>query len=238
LGSSLVSERPVAPDIVKAVPRTLELVVFSLIIALVIGIPLGIYASTHRGQLHDLSVMGFSLVGISVPSFVSGTILLLTFGLLLRWFPTAGYVAPFEDIMRHLRYLFLPAFTLGIALSAIVVRFTRSAMLDVLGSDYVRTARAKGLSGFTILYHHALKNALIPVVTVIGVEAGALLGGAIVVEYVFNWPGMSSLLIQGVSSRDYTQVQGVVLVIAIFVLVINLAVDVINGYLNPEIRYS
>lgn len=237
-GISIVSERPISPDIVRALPRTLELSFSSLLFAALLGLPLGILAAHTRGSVGDLAVTVSAVAGISVPSFVSGTILLLLFGLLLRWFPTAGYVGLSENFLAHLKYLFLPMITLAFALSAIIVRFTRSAMLEVLSGEYIRTAHAKGVPHPRVLYHHALKNALIPVVTMIGVEGGSLLGGTIIVEYVYNWPGISTLLIQGVTTRDYPMVQAVVLVIAFLFLTLNLIVDIANGYLDPKIRYN
>ena len=238
LGTSLATQRPIGPDIARALPRSLELVATALGLGLALGIPAGILAASRRGRREDLIVSFVSMGGLSVPNFVSATLLLLCFGLLLRWFPTAGYVSFWESPATHLRFLVMPTVTLGVTLAAIAARFTRSAMLEVLGQDYIRTAHAKGLAQKYVRYRHALRNAIIPVVTIIGVESGSLLGGTVIVEYVFNWPGMSTLLIQGASRRDYPMVQAVVLAVAGLFLVLNLVVDVINAYIDPRIHYS
>lgn len=238
LGTSLATQRPIGPDIARALPRSLELVVASLGLGLALGVPAGILAASRRGRREDLAVSFASMGGLSIPNFVSGTLLLLCFGLLLRWFPTAGYVSFSESPVTHLSFLVLPTVTLGLTLAAITARFTRSAMLEVLGQDYIRTAHAKGLGERFVRYRHALKNAIIPVVTIIGVESGSLLGGTVVVEYVFTWPGMSTMLIQGASRRDYPMVQAVVLVVAGLFLMLNLLVDILNAYIDPRIHYA
>jgi len=237
-GTSLVSERPIGPDIATALPRTLELIGAGLAFGLAAGIPAGVFAATRRGRFGDLVVTVGTLGGLAVPNFVSGTLLVLCFSLLLKWFPTAGYVAFSQDPLGHLRYLLLPGVALGVTLGAIVARFTRAAMLETLGQEYIRTAEAKGLARRRVLYHHALKNAIIPVITVVGLESGALLGGTIVVEYIFNWPGMSTLLLQSAFHRDYPVVQAVVLIIACLFLLLNLGVDLTNAYVDPRIHYS
>jgi peptide/nickel transport system permease protein len=208
------------------------------ILGLLVGIPAGGFAATRHRQLGDITVTATSMLGLSIPGFVTATSLLLFFGLFLKWVPTAGFVSFTASPWVHAQFLVLPATTLGIHMGAVVARFSRSAMLEVLGQDYVRTARAKGLGSKRIQYRHVLRNALIPIITIVGLESGVLLGGTIIVEYVFNWPGMSTLLIQGVSRRDYPMVQGVVLVIASLFLLLNLLVDVVNAYVDPRIRYS
>jgi len=238
LGTSLATQRPIAPDIETALPRTLELIGAALVVGLAVGIPAGIFAAARRGRAGDLVVIVWSLGGLSVPNFVTGTLMVLCFGLLLRWFPTAGYVSFGENPVGHVRYLVLPAMALGLTLAAITARFTRSSMLDVLGHEYIRTAYAKGLAQRYVRYRHALKNALIPVITVVGLESGSLLGGTIVIEYIFNWPGISTLLMQGASLRDYPMVQAVVMVVAGLFLVLNLVVDLVNAYIDPRIHYS
>ena len=238
LGVSLATQRPIATDIWNALPRTIELIAAALAFGVCVGIPAGLLGAVRRGWLREAVVTSISLGGLAVPTFVSGTLMVLCFGLLLRWFPTAGYVSPAENFFVHLRYLVLPAVALGLSVAAITARYTHTAVLQVLGEDFVRTAYAKGLHSRGVMYHHVLKNALIPVITVLGVQGGYLLGGTIVVEYVFNWPGMSSLLIQGATRRDYPMVQGVVLVIAVLFLVLNLIVDLLNAYVDPRIRYS
>jgi peptide/nickel transport system permease protein len=238
LGTSLATSRAIAPDIGRALPRTLELVGAGLLVGLLFGIPAGVLAATRRGRPADYAVSVAALSGLSIPNFVSGTLMVLAFGLLLQWFPTAGYVSWSENVWTHLRYLILPALTLGLTLAAITARFTRSALLEVLSQDYVRTAYAKGLAERVVRYRHALKNAIIPVITIIGVESGSLLGGTVVVEHIFNWPGMSTLLIQGASRRDYPMVQGVVLVVATAFSLLNLLIDLINAYIDPRIHYA
>jgi peptide/nickel transport system permease protein len=238
LGTSPISGREVAPDILRQLPRTLELIAGALIIAVTVGLPAGVLAAVKSNTHYDLTVTTFSLVGLSLPNFVVGTMLILLFGLHLGWIPMGGYVAFSEDPWEHLKLLIFPSFALGLALAAIIMRMTRSSLLEVLRQDYIRTARAKGLSEVVINYHDALRNALIPVVTITGVQLGTLLGGTVAVEYVFGWPGLSTLLIQGVWHRNYPMVQGVVMLMSGGFIFINLIVDIINAYLDPRIRYQ
>ncbi|MBW1699468.1 MAG: ABC transporter permease [Deltaproteobacteria bacterium] len=238
LGTSPLSGRKVAPDIIRQLPRTLELIAGALIIAVLVGLPAGVIAAVKSNTRYDLAVTTLSLVGLSLPNFVVGTMLILLFGLYLEWIPLGGYIAFSENPSEHLKLLFFPSFALGLALAAIIMRMTRSSLLEVLRQDYIRTARAKGLSEFVINYHEALRNALIPVVTITGVQVGTLLGGTVVVEYVFGWPGLSTLLIQGVWHRNYPMVQGVVMLMSGGFIFINLIVDIINAYLDPRIRYQ
>jgi peptide/nickel transport system permease protein len=237
-GTSLATSRPVGGDLATYLPRTLELVILAVLTGAAIGIPAGIYAAMRRNAWADYLITTTSLFGLSVPNFVWGTALILVFGLFLRWFPTAGFVSFQEDPQRHVRLVVLPAVTLGLSLAAVITRMTRSALLEVLRQDYVRTALAKGLSHRAMQYRHALKNALIPVITLTGVEIGSLLGGTVLVEFVFNWPGLSTLLVNGAYKRDYPVVQAVVVVIAASFIAINLLVDIINAYLDPRIRYG
>jgi peptide/nickel transport system permease protein len=237
-GRSLLTSRPVRQDLRVHLVRTLELVVAGLIIGLIFGIPIGIYAAIRHNTTADYIATTGALIGLSIPNFVWGTFLILIFGLMLRWFPIGGYVSFQDDPSRHLRYLVLPAVTLGLTLGAVIARMTRSAMLEVLRQDYIRTAQSKGLSDRVVYYRHALKNAMIPVVTLTGVEVGSLLGGTVLVEYVFNWPGLSTLLINAANNRDYPVVQAVVLVVAGGFVLINLLVDVLNAWLDPRIRYQ
>jgi peptide/nickel transport system permease protein len=238
LGMSLANERPISPDIVRALPRTLELIAAGLLFGTLIGIPAGMLAASRRASLADLSVTIGSLTGLSVPIYVKATLMLLCFGLFLKWLPTAGYISFAEDPFGHIRYLLLPSLTLGIGVAALIARFTRATMLEVMDQEYIRTAHAKGLGHRSIQYHHALKNAMIPVITVIGIESGTLLGGTIIVEYVFGWPGMSTLMMQGIDRRDYPMVQAVFLIIGILFLVINLITDLINASVDPRVRYE
>ena len=238
LGVSFVNGRPIARDIAATFPRTLELVVAALLIGALVGIPAGVYSATHREGWLDYLLTGASLTAVSVPSFVSGTLLLLLFGLSLRWLPVSGYVSFSSDPWRHLQLLVLPATALGLIMAATITRMTRAAVLEVLQSEFVRTARAKGVPERLVLFYHVLKNALIPVVTLTGVEVGSLLGGTVIVEYVFTWPGVSTLLITAAERRDYPVVQGVVLVTAFCFVLVSLLVDVLNASLDPRIRYE
>ena len=238
LGTSLISGRPITEDLGKRLPRTIELIVTSLVLAVLLGIPAGIVAARFRNRPPDVAVSLVSLVGISTPVFVSGTLLLLVFGVKLRVIPATGYVSFGDSPGGHLQRLVLPAVTLAVLEAAIILRMTRSSLLEVLGEDYVRTARAKGLSGRTVLYRHALRNALIPVVTVIGVEAGSLLGGTVLVEYIFNWPGISSYLIAAIGQRDYPVVQAIILVVSALFVLINLVTDVVYAVIDPRIKYG
>ena len=237
-GVSPIKGRKVIGDILNQFPQTIELILGSLIIAVLIGVPGGIIAAIRSNSKYDLPLTTLSLLGLSIPNFVVGTMLILLFGLYLQWMPLTGYISLWEHPWRHLQLLFFPCFSLGLAFGAVVLRMTRSSMLDVLGQDYIRTARAKGLTEFLVNYQQALRNALIPVVTLTGLQMGALLGGTVVVEYVFNWPGLSTLLIQGVWQRDYPMVQGVVMLISACSIFINLAVDIINAWLDPRITYK
>lgn len=237
-GDSLTSRRPIGGDLLLRLPRTLELILVSTLLSVAVGIPLGVVAATYRNRLPDLFVSTVALVGVSAPVFVVGTLLLLVFG--VRWgiLPATGYVAFAEDPLGHLQHLILPSVTLATLETAVVLRMTRSSMLEVLAEDYVRTARAKGLDGRVILYGHALRNALIPVLTIIGVQIGSSLGGTVLVELIFNWPGLSSYLVTGINQRDYPVVQAVVLVIAALFILLNLLTDLIYAVVDPRIRYG
>jgi peptide/nickel transport system permease protein len=204
---------------------------------LLISVPLGIIAGVRPNSWLAHLASFFSLVGIALPSFWLGLMLLLTFGVSLRWLPPSGYISPFDDPVMGIKYLIMPAVTLGVGLAAPLTRFIRSGMLDVMSADYVRTARAKGLTGRLIVFRHALKNAMLSVVTIFGVLIGSLLGGSIITESVFNWPGIGTLLLQAIQQRDYGIVQGVVLFISLIFLVVNLLVDLTYAYLDPRIRY-
>jgi ABC-type dipeptide/oligopeptide/nickel transport system permease component len=238
LGTSLVDNSPVRATIGERFPRTLELVMASTLLAVVVAVPMGVVAALRRNRAPDLLLSGASALGISLPVYVTGLLLVLFFGVVLRWLPTQGYVEFSDDPIDHLLHLALPAVVLAFGLAATVTRMTRSSLLEVLGQDYVRTARAKGVHEQRVVYGHALRNALIPVVTVIGIQVGALIGGAVLVEYIFNWPGMSTLLITAISRRDYPTVQGVVLVASAFLIFVNLGVDLLYGFLDPRIRRS
>ncbi len=236
LGTSIISHTSIATDLFTQLPRTLELALASILIAVVVGVPLGIWAAVHRDHVADHVTSLVALVGLSVPGFVLGSLLVLVLAVKLGWFPATGYVPFSEDPVQHLKHLLLPALSLGVPLSAVFIRYSRSSVLDVLNRDYVRTARAKGLNPTVVLYRHAVRNALIPVVTLLGLEMGGLLGGTVIIESIFSWPGLSTMLFRAISQRDYPVVQGVVLLIALIFIFLNLLVDLVNGLLDPRVR--
>jgi peptide/nickel transport system permease protein len=238
-GYSIRTGRPVFVEIAERLPATLELAVAATLIAIVIGIPLGLLSATRPRSRLDVSARIGGLVGLSLPSFWLGTLIIVLFSIHLRWLPnTGGYVDFARDPLRNLGLLLFPALTLGLGLAAATMRMTRSAMLDVLGADYVRTARAKGLAPRLILRRHVLKNGLIVIVTLLGIQAGQLLGGAVVVEEIFSIPGIGRMLLTAIVQRDYALVQGGVLVIAILFVVVNIFVDLLYGFLDPRIRLA
>ena len=236
MGTSLRSGQPVLSEIGQKFPATLELAAAALIVSLLIGVPIGILSAVRRNGVIDFGARFVSLVGLSLPNFWQGILLIVLFAVTLRWLPAGGYVAPNENFVENLRYLALPAFTLGTGLAAVTMRMTRSALLEVLGEDYVRTARAKGLDERTVVTAHALRNALIPVVTVVGIQAGRLLAGTVIVETVFSWPGLGSVIVRAIFQRDYPLVQGAVLFLALFFVLMNLLVDFVYVYLDPRLR--
>jgi len=238
LGNSYRAGIPVLQLIGQRLPATLFLSFAALILSLLIAIPLGIVAAVRRNSWADVTAMVFAIVGISLPAFWSGILLVLVFAVWLRWLPSIGYVSPAEDFLRSLRHLILPAITLGWSLAGTTTRLARSSLLEELGKDYVRTARGKGLRERTVLLTHALRNALIPTVTMVGLQLGFLIGGTVVVETVFAWPGVGLLVVDSIFARDYPVVQGVVLVIAVLVVAVNLLVDVVYTVLDPRIRFS
>ena len=238
LGNSLYDKTPVVENIFNRLPRTLELIISAVVIGVCIGLPIGIIGAINRNRWPDQLVSIFAGLGISSPVYVVGTLLVLIFGLYIPWFPASGYKLFSESPWQHIRQLTLPAITIGINQSALVARMTRSSMLEVMSKDYIRTARAKGLGERLVIYRHALKNAMIPIVTVIGLSGGSLLGGTVLVEFVFNWPGLSTLLMEGIYHRDYPIVQGVLLVTSALFILLNLAVDLTYGLLDPSIRFE
>ena len=236
LGRSLRTNQPVTEAILQRLPVTLELLVAALLISLAIAIPMGIVSAIKRNSGVDLLSTVFALVGFSMPNFWLGIILIYVFALLLRWLPPSGFVPLVASLPENLRSLILPALTLGTALAALVTRQLRSGMLEVLSQDYVRTAQAKGLSGRQVVGKHALKNALISVVTVVGLQIGGLLGNTIITETLFALPGIGRLMIDAIFSRDFFVVQGVILFLAMGYVLSNLAVDILYSYLDPRIR--
>jgi peptide/nickel transport system permease protein len=228
LGTSIRSRRPVTTEIGENVASTAQLAVAAMLVAVAVGVPLGLLAALSRNSWLDVASMGTALLGVSMPSFWLGLLLIFLFSLHLTWFPATGG--------GDLRHLVLPSITLGTIAAAIIARLTRSSMLEVLGQDYVRTARAKGLGGFGVVVRHALKNALIPIITIFGLQFGNLLAGAVIVETVFSRPGLGRLIVGGILSKDFPLVQGTVLFVATVYVLINLLVDVAYAYADPRIR--
>jgi peptide/nickel transport system permease protein len=238
LGTSLRTGQPVTQQILLRFPITLELTVASLLVSLLIALPVGVVSAVKQYSALDYVATVVALLGLSTPAFWLGTILIILFALVVPVFPPGNFVSPGEDWLQNLRSLVLPSLTLGTGLAATVMRMTRSSLLEVIGQDYIRTARVKGLRERTVITRHALKNALIPVVTTIGLQTGYLLGGAVVIEQVFGFPGMGSLTIDAVLYRDYPTVQGAILVFGLVFVLINLGVDILYAFLNPQIRYT
>jgi peptide/nickel transport system permease protein len=238
LGTSWRTGKPVLTLILERLPVTIELTLLSVAFSLVLGVGAGILSAIRRDRALDHATRIGTLLGLSVPVFWQGTMLILFFSLYLRWMPPVMWVDLFTDPRRNLTIMLLPALCLGTAAAANVARTTRSCMLDVLGSDYVRTALAKGLAGRAIVLKHALKNAMIPVVTVAGLQLGILLGGTVVVEEVFTLPGVGRLVLWSIYQRDYPVTQSTILFVATLFMALNLAVDLLYGYLEPRIRYG
>lgn len=256
LGVSFVKRRPVTNILVEALPATIELAVASLLLSIAVGIPLGIYAAVRQSSFVDRVSMAGVFLGISMPPFWLGIVAILLLSVRLGWFPTSGRVSygvllepvtgfylldslltrnwtAMWDVLRH---LFLPAFTLSVGIMAVVARIMRSSMIEVLRENYVTTARAKGLHERTVVMRHALRNALIPTITVVGLQMGVLLGGNMIVETVFGWPGMGRLVVDAIFSRDYPVIQGGVILYTFTFVIINLMVDILYTYLNPRIQ--
>jgi len=236
LGQSMRMNRPVLDLILARLPVTLQLAVFSMIIALAVGITAGIIAAVRKQSAWDYGANLVALAGISVPNFWLGIMMILVFSVMLNWLPASGYVSPLIDPLRSLQSLLMPSIVLGTAIAGVIMRHTRSAMLQALESDYVRTARAKGLAEWVVVVRHAMRNALTPVITLGALEFGNLLGGAVLTEQIFNIPGFGKLIVDAVYNRDYAVVQGVVLVTALIYVLMSLLADI--GYMlaNPRLR--
>ncbi len=238
LGTSLVDDYPVAAEIALRLPRTLELILAGTLLAVAIALPAGTFAAVRQGGAFDRIASSLAAVLQAVPVFVLGTLLILVLAQWLRWMPAGGYVPLAEDPVRHLVLLSLPAIAVAKGLAATIFRMTRASVLDALSRDHVRTARAKGLTPQRVLRRHVVRNALIPVTTVLGLQMGTLLGGTVLVEYVFNWPGLSTPLLRAVEARDYPMVVGIVITVSGLFLLINLAMDLIYAALDPRITRS
>lgn len=237
LGSSIRNREPVIENVSRRIKPSLQLAGFAMAISLLVATPIGILSAARRNSALDRVGTSFALFGICMPNFLIALLLIFLFGVTLRWLPISGYVDPMEEPWDGIRSLALPAITLGLALAAVITRTLRSSMLEALSEDYIRTARAKGLSDGAVIRRHALKNALIPVVTVLGLQLGTLIGGAVITEYVFALPGVGRLVVDAVFARDYPLVQGVVLLIAVGFILSNLMVDLLYGWIDPRIRH-
>ena len=230
LGVSLHSKRPIVDVLAERIPATVELATASLLVALALALPLGVIAAMRRGSGWDLGAMGFAMLGVSIPNFVMGPLLILVFAVWLKWLPVSG--------REEWGALILPALTLGTAMASILSRMIRAALLEVLGEDYIRTARAKGLREVEVVIHHALRNATLPVITVVGLQLGTLLGGAVITEIVFSWPGVGQLTIESIQRRDYPTLQASVLVISVAYVAVNTLTDILYAWLDPRVRLA
>jgi peptide/nickel transport system permease protein len=238
LSNSLVDNYPVAAEVFSRLPRTLELVVAAIVAGSLVGIPVGIGAALRRNSRADRVLSAAFSLGLALPTYVIGTVLVLIASVQFRLLPGSGYTPVDEGLVRHLTQLVLPTVALAIGLAAIIGRMSRSAILEVTSEDYIRTARAKGLTQRQVIYKHALRNALIPIITVIGIQFGTLIGGTVLVENIFNWPGLSTLLVTAARRRDYPMVQGAVLTAAVLVVCVQMAIDLLYAVANPKLRYS
>lgn len=236
LGNSIYAKAPVTSVFATYFIPTLSLTIFAQILAVIIAIPIGIIAAIRRGSLVDQSLMGFSLLGISIPSFLLGLFLILLFSVQLQWFPVAGFTPLSNGIWSHITSLILPAIALSLAQAALLVRMTRSSMLDILNNAYIKTARSKGLHERVVIYKHALRNAFVTILEIIGQTFTTLIAGAVVIEFVFNIPGIGQLIVNSVERRDFPVIQGTVLLIAIGYVFINLVIDLLYGVVDPRVR--
>lgn len=238
LGASLQDGHSVVDEVSLRLPRTLELIAAAAVLSIVTGLPLGVLAATRAGTPLDSLLSVLAGVALSVPVFVVGTLAVLVFSQQLKLVPAGGYIAPGTNLGRHLLLLAMPAGTIAVGLGAVVFRTTRSAMLELLGRDFVRAAHAKGVRPWDIVLRHVLRNALVPIATVFGLQVGTLLGGTVLVEYVFNWPGLSGYLVNAVEARDYPEIVGIVLVISILFVCLNVTIDMLYAVLDPRVRHT
>lgn len=238
LGKSFVNKRPVAPDLTARLFRTLQLVIPAMVISATFGIALGVVAARRRGSWFDMGISAVALLGFSVPVFVSGTVMVIIFSVNQPWLPSSGYAEISRGVLKWASYLVMPALALSLGPLASTMRMTRTSVLEQLAQDYTRTARSKGLAERVVIYRHVLKNALLPVVTMIGLQVGHMFAGSVLIEYVFNWPGLNSFLIRSIGVRDYPVIQGTVLLASFIFVFVNLVTDLSYAYLNPKLRYS
>jgi peptide/nickel transport system permease protein len=236
LGESIRTRESVVKTVATKLPITIELAFLSLLVAVGIAVPAGVLAAVRRNTIWDVLTSGASLCGVSIPNFWLGIMLILFFSVRLGWLPASGFVPLLESPLGNLQRMLMPAFVLGTALAAVLMRQTRNSMIEVLSADYIRTAYSKGLAGRVVVFRHAIRNSLIPVVTILGLQMGALMSGAVVTEQIFVVPGFGRLIVEAVFTRDYPLVQGVVLITATSYVLINLLVDVSYSLLNPRIR--
>jgi peptide/nickel transport system permease protein len=238
LGTSVYTQQPVVTAIAERMPATIQLALAALIISTAIAIPLGVISAVRQYSWVDHLCLVGSLIGISMPSFWLGLLLMLVFSLKLRWLPLSGMGYFYNGLGDVLRHLVMPATTLGFGMAALLARVTRSSMLEVLGQDFIRTARAKGLHEKMVVYRHALRNAFIPILTVSGMQFGYLLGGSVIIETIFSWPGIGRLAVNAIMNRDLAVVQGTVLVFTLLFILINLVVDILYAAIDPRIQYD
>lgn len=238
LGVSYINQQSVISLLLEKLPATLQLGLLAMALSLSISVPVGVISALRRGSWIDQIARFLAMLGFCMPRYWLAVLLVMLLAVQLRWFPAAGYVDFFEDPARNLYHIALPVLTVGLTMAAVQMRFLRSSLLDVIGQDYIRTAQSKGLVYRVVVLRHALKNALIPFVTVVGLSMGHMLGGLVIVEQIFSWPGVGWLMIQSIAQRDYAVVQGVVLLTTVGFVLVNLLVDITYAYLDPRIRYS
>ncbi|MCK4500399.1 ABC transporter permease, partial [Candidatus Babeliales bacterium] len=237
-GDSYFINRPVLSLIFEKMPVTISIAIIAELVAILLAVPLGVFSAVKHNTIYDQLFMIIAVFGVSIPSFWLGIMFILFFSVILRWFPVQGYIAINDSITGWIMHLFLPALALGFNHSGLIARITRSSMLEVLSADYIRTVRSKGLAEKDVVFKHALKNSMIPIVTVIGLSFTALLGGALIIETVFAMPGLGRLMLSSVQGRDYPVVQGTLIIFAIICVIMNLFIDIIYLYLDPRIKYN
>lgn len=235
-GDSYYYKKPVATFVAERLPRTIELALVSILLAIIFGIVMGVASARGRGSVKDTILSIIAVLGISIPMFVTGTLLIYLFAIKLQWLPSGGYAKLAMGYWQHLRTIILPAVTVGFYLTGSIARITRSSMLEELDKEYIQTLNANGLKRQSIIYKHALKNAVIPIITVIGLQLGSLIGGIVVIENIYNYAGISSLVVEAVNRRDYPMIQTCVVMIAAVYILINMAVDIAYGIADPKIR--